>query len=141
MDDVATQAGIGKGTIYLHWKTREALFEAVLQREWIALVTDLAVAVRQDPGEALPHRMGRLYLLSVMNRPLMRAFFTADLDMLGKLVRSQRLRAVQLDCMRHDLFRLLAEHGVVRTDIPPEPLAYAYRTIIIGFFLVDPLWG
>jgi len=30
---VATGAEVGKGTIYLHWKTREALFWAVLQRE------------------------------------------------------------------------------------------------------------
>jgi AcrR family transcriptional regulator len=107
MDDVATQAGIGKGTIYLHWKTREALFEAVLQRELMALVTDLALAVRQDPAEALPHRMGRVYLLSVMHRPLMRALFTADLDMLGKLVRSARFHAARLDRMRHDFFAFL----------------------------------
>ncbi|WP_234322969.1 helix-turn-helix domain-containing protein, partial [Streptomyces sp. NRRL S-350] len=26
IDDVASRAGIGKGTVYLHWKTREALF-------------------------------------------------------------------------------------------------------------------
>jgi hypothetical protein len=33
---------------------------------------------------------------------------------------------------------LLAEVGVVRDDVPPHDLAYAFRTIIIGFFLVDP---
>jgi AcrR family transcriptional regulator len=26
IDDLAAGAGIGKSTIYLHWKTREALF-------------------------------------------------------------------------------------------------------------------
>lgn len=26
IDDVARRAGVGKGTVYLHWKTREALF-------------------------------------------------------------------------------------------------------------------
>ena len=30
VDDIARQAGVAKGTIYLHWKTREELFKAVL---------------------------------------------------------------------------------------------------------------
>src|SRR5262249_5935990 len=29
IDDVAAGAGIGKGTVYLHWKAREQLFSAV----------------------------------------------------------------------------------------------------------------
>jgi hypothetical protein len=33
---------------------------------------------------------------------------------------------------------LLAEVGVIRDDVPTHDLAYAFRTIIIGFFLVDP---
>src|SRR5215469_2386920 len=61
MDDVAAQAGIGKGTIYLHWKSREALFQAVLQRELAALLQQLDSAVEQDPHNALPHRLGRVY--------------------------------------------------------------------------------
>jgi AcrR family transcriptional regulator len=49
MDDVAAEAGIGKGTIYLHWKTREALFQAVLERDLAALIADLDTAVQRDP--------------------------------------------------------------------------------------------
>ena len=26
IDDIARQAGVGKGTVYLHWNTREELF-------------------------------------------------------------------------------------------------------------------
>ncbi len=32
IDDIARQAGVAKGTIYLHWKTREDLFMALLTR-------------------------------------------------------------------------------------------------------------
>ena len=27
IEDIAKQAGVAKGTVYLHWKTRDALFE------------------------------------------------------------------------------------------------------------------
>ncbi|HEY3710665.1 MAG TPA: helix-turn-helix domain-containing protein, partial [Amycolatopsis sp.] len=32
IDDVARRAGIGKGTVYLHWRTKDALFETLLTR-------------------------------------------------------------------------------------------------------------
>src|SRR5579884_3269032 len=37
IDDIAKQAGVAKGTIYLHWKTREELFLALLTREYISI--------------------------------------------------------------------------------------------------------
>jgi AcrR family transcriptional regulator len=140
MDDVADHVGIGKGTIYLHWKTREALFEAVLERELAALLRDLEAAVRRDPENALPHALGRLYFQSIMARPLLRAFFTLDLKLLGKLAHSQQMRTVPIDQMRVEYIRLLTEHGFVRPDLPPEDLAYAMRTIIVGFFLAEPVF-
>jgi hypothetical protein len=78
--------------------------------------------------------------LAIMQRPLLRAFFTLDLKLLGKLARSQRMRTTQIDQQRLDYIRLLVEHGFIRQDVPPEDLAYAMRTIIVGFFLADPVF-
>ena len=33
IDDVAREAGVGKGTIYLHWKDKNELFRAAIWRE------------------------------------------------------------------------------------------------------------
>lgn len=33
VDDIAREAGVAKGTIYLHWKMKEDLFGALIQRE------------------------------------------------------------------------------------------------------------
>ncbi len=41
IDDIAKQAGVAKGTIYLHWKTREDLFLALLTREDLKLAEDM----------------------------------------------------------------------------------------------------
>ena len=49
LDDVAKQAGVGPGTLYRHFPTREALLEAVYRTE----VENLAAAERKF-AEAMP---------------------------------------------------------------------------------------
>src|SRR5882757_439117 len=49
IDDVAAGAGIGKGTVYLHWKTREQMFSAVFAREVLYAMDELRQALRKDP--------------------------------------------------------------------------------------------
>ncbi len=51
LDAVARQAGVGIGTLYRHFPTREALFEAVYRREVEQLV-DLARDLASDPAPA-----------------------------------------------------------------------------------------
>jgi len=60
IEDVAKRAGIGKGTVYLHFSTRAALFVAVLIRESLAMVSrdidvlgDLAHEAAIEPLRAL----------------------------------------------------------------------------------------
>src|SRR5687768_10591843 len=56
MEDVAQQARVGTGTLYLHWKTKEALFETVLLRELVAIWASLGQRLEADPNDALLHR-------------------------------------------------------------------------------------
>src|SRR5689334_13073045 len=100
MDDVASESGVGKGTIYLHWKTREALFRAVLNREILALLGELIQAVHQDPRNALPDRLGSIYFEATMKRPLVRAVLQMDRDLLGNLIQHQRQRESRLSDLR-----------------------------------------
>src|SRR6202051_2559550 len=57
MEAVARRAGVGIGTLYRHFPTREALFEAVYRRE-VEQLSELAERLRADnvaPTEALRH--------------------------------------------------------------------------------------
>lgn len=49
LDAVAREAGVGIGTLYRHFPTREALFEAVYRRE-VDQLADLAVQLAQCPA-------------------------------------------------------------------------------------------
>ena len=48
--DVAERAGVGKGTVYLHWASKLELFGAVLVREGVAVGAGARWrALRSDP--------------------------------------------------------------------------------------------
>ncbi|MCX2732535.1 TetR/AcrR family transcriptional regulator [Saccharopolyspora sp. NFXS83] len=138
IDDVARQAHVGKGTVYLHWKTKVALFQSLLVRESIALVEDLRGGLRADPNEVRPHRLLRLAYLTTFRRPLALALVTGDVEMLGELRR--RSSGDQADdewmqAINERFFSVLAESGLLRTDVPD--LAYTLNAAALGFFLAD----
>ncbi len=51
MEDIARRAGVAKGTIYLRFKDKEALFEAIIREEISPLVNAAATAL--EPGESI----------------------------------------------------------------------------------------
>ena len=143
IDDIAKHAEIGKGTIYLHWKTREELFYAVILREFAVVVAeDFVAAVRRDPWNALLHRMTRAKFLAAMRRPLLRAVIVADLEVLGKLANGRGSAASsRLDVVGTDYLKLLIEAGLIRPELSLEELYYALGTTAGGFFLADAILG
>src|ERR1700730_6420719 len=54
VDEIARRAGVGAGTVYRHFPTKEALFQAVIQDRMQRLVDDgYALLESAGPGEAL----------------------------------------------------------------------------------------
>jgi len=137
VDDVATGADIGKGTIYLHWKSREELFTAVFGREVLQAVGELVRALRHDPQVCLLHRLARTYFLAIMNRPLLRGFILADADLLGKLAKPRGASEDRHRLMSRSYFQLLAEHGLLRPDMDVDAIAYAFQATFEGFLQAE----
>jgi AcrR family transcriptional regulator len=133
VEDVAVGADIGKGTIYLHWKTREALFTAIFEREVLQAIGELVGALRQDPQVCLLHRFARAYFLGIMHRPLLRGFVLGDPDLLGKLPKPGSARDDRHRLMSRAYLELLAEHGLLREDLDLEAIAYAFQATFEGF--------
>ncbi|MEC3976285.1 TetR/AcrR family transcriptional regulator [Amycolatopsis sp. H20-H5] len=133
IEDIARQAGIGKGTIYLHWRTKDALFEAMMLRESVILCEEIVAALREDPAEIRPHRFLRLAFMATSRRPVLLSMFTGDAEQLGKLreysVRGKDLLASEL------FFGLMIEHGLLRDDVPD--IRYAMQATSLGFYLLE----
>ncbi|WP_437826095.1 TetR/AcrR family transcriptional regulator [Sorangium sp. So ce1153] len=141
IDEVAKRAGIGKGTIYLHWKTREALFLAVLARDSVKMFDRFIEAMREDPAELLLHRVLRRTLLVQKDLPLLQAMLTRDTEVLGSLVADSTARPLQGQKLAsfREYIALLRSHGLLRTDMAADDQLYAINTLMFGFHLLDPL--
>jgi AcrR family transcriptional regulator len=138
--DIAKRAGIGKGTIYLHWTTREALFGTLFLREVVALWRALIERVRADPAEVRFHRVMRAMLLTAMSRPLARALFTGDRELLGKLAERGFARPPRaLTDTQSELLALLRDNGLLRADIDQPQQRYALRATVTGFLVTQAL--
>src|SRR5579871_2597801 len=59
LDEIATQAGVGPGTLYRHFPTRDALIEAVYRNE----VEELAAAAGDFAGRMPPVEALRAWML------------------------------------------------------------------------------
>ncbi|MBO0795802.1 MAG: TetR/AcrR family transcriptional regulator [Ktedonobacteraceae bacterium] len=139
IEDIARQAGVGTGTVYLHWKTRDALFETLMLREAVTVWRELLERIRSAPEEVLVHRVMRSMLLIVMRRPLARALFTGDSELLGKFSRSSTALQTQRIAPSQEFFTTLRDLGLLRSDRDLPAQMYAFTATVTGFCLADPM--
>lgn len=132
IEDIAQLAGIGKGTVYLHWRTKQQLFEAVLLRESISYVEELLDGLRRDPAMLLPHRFVSESFLMVGDRSVLRALSEGYLQQgrhrfADAFLHSQELLASER------FYGLMIRHGLLRDDVPN--LSYTLSAMMMGFHL------
>jgi AcrR family transcriptional regulator len=140
IDELARRAGVGKGTIYLHWRSREQVFHAVSTREAGAMADAIVQAIRDDPAEVALHRYLRRLFVEAMNRPVLRALYTRDADTLGAFLAAahhHRLEESKLGVNR-DYLGVLAAESMLRPDLQLKDLDYTLPTIVFGFFAAEP---
>jgi AcrR family transcriptional regulator len=135
IDDVAARAGVGKGTIYLHWRTREALFWAVLQREALGLLERLTADLAADPELALPQRLIPRIFLELDGRPLVRARLMSDREVLGSLTADEAVAAAQKEMTgQPDYLQLVSAQGLLRPGLSAGAAGHVLNCVIHGFF-------
>jgi AcrR family transcriptional regulator len=140
IDDIAKQAGVAKGTIYLHWKTREDLFQALLIREDLKLVEDMKQRIASDPEGATLRGFVKQTTIALMKNPLMKALFLNDTDMLGEITSREYSSATYPQRLENykAFLEFLRSHGLVSTDIGIREQTYIFTAVWIGFLLADP---
>ena len=129
LEAVAREAGVGIGTLYRHFPTREALFEAVYRRE-VDQLGDLAERLAQEaaPVEALRQWLHANVRLVATKRGMVEALQIAS--------GSSELRAYSFGRLTKGLALLLAR-GVEAGDVRPDITAEDLLRTVVGIFYVD----
>ena len=140
IDDIAKRAGVAKGTIYLHWKTREELFQAVLLREDVKLAEEIKQRMDSDPEGSTLHGMIKHATLAAMKNPLWKAVLLRDTNVLGELTRKEfgTPLAEERTSAFVSILQFLREQGTIRSDMSINAQIHLLSAISMGFMLVEP---
>ncbi|GGY90329.1 TetR/AcrR family transcriptional regulator [Streptomyces poonensis] len=137
IDEIARRARIGKGTVYLHWKTKQVLFTELLRHEFGEVIGAVAESVEKDVVIALPGRLVREVFRQQSRRPLARAIHTGDTDVLGALAAPASGRSVAQELGFHDLLARLVDvwrsHGLVTRTMPAADQIHTIDAVLAGF--------
>src|SRR5882757_6529048 len=139
IDDIAKRAGVAKGTIYLHFKDKESMFEELVRTAIVPLLSRLTAppspgGTVRDAVEKLAEtfireiattRRGDIIRLIVSEGPR----FPAIADFYYREVVSRGLGAM----------RALIELGIARGEIPQTHLA-RFPQIVIAPAMVAVIW-
>ena len=122
LDDIAKQAGVGAGTLYRHFPTRDALIEAVYRSE----VEKLAAAARQLAEERSPIEALRAWMLLFVDHIAAKQIIAPALNTVvggpSKLYESSRgLIQGAIDA----LVKRAIKSGKIRKDLNPFDLLRA----------------
>lgn len=140
IDDVAARAGTSKGTVYLYFDTKEALFEAVVREAFLSVLDRAAVAAR-DPAatcaDLLRELMATIYreLVNTERREILRLLI-AEAPRFPKLVEFYHREAIGRG---KAILRSIVVRGVSTGEFAGGPVA-EHPELIIGPAIMTAIW-
>ena len=122
LDDVAKQAGVGAGTLYRHFPTREALLEAVYRTE----VEKLAAAERRFSESMTPIEALRAWMLLFVDYIATKKIIAPALNtVVGGPSKLFEVTGAQVKGAIHALVNRAIKTGDIRADLDPVDLLRA----------------
>jgi TetR/AcrR family acrAB operon transcriptional repressor len=138
MDDIAREAGVSKGALYLVWSSKEELFDALFEHEMKKLLLDLRRRVKEDPGDGSIAALYGHTLSAMQNSPLISALYTRDGRVLGDFIhRQDPERYTRRLLMSKESIAAMQAAGLLRGDISAEVMGYLFSLIALGLLSIS----
>lgn len=134
VSDIATEAGISKGAIYLHFKSKDDLFEALLIREMQAYSSAWFERLEADPKGGTIGGMYKTTLYALNTSPFMTALFKRDSRVLGSYLHKPDnfFRKQQEYNTRFLFVKMMQDASVMRKDIDANVVAHIMDMLAYG---------
>jgi AcrR family transcriptional regulator len=139
--DIAEEAGVSRRTVYLYFKSKEELFEALLYREYMNYSHAWLERIEADPRGGTIGGCYRALFHTVNSRPLVAALMRRDQRVLGNYLRKRNNLFARMvtGVNTPDFFRALQAAGAIRQDIDAAVIIHilemlSYGQLTIGDF-------
>jgi AcrR family transcriptional regulator len=118
IDEIARRAGVGPGTIYRHFPTKEALFAAVIDDRVRSIVGTSKALLAADPGTALFEFLREMVRAAAVDHGLADALvgYGVDIDAAAPGAEAAFLGVLE------ELLSAAQRAGTVRPDVGPAEL-------------------
>jgi AcrR family transcriptional regulator len=138
VQDVAEHAGIGKGTVYKYWNSKEDIIDDVLVREFDRVHDQFSAHLSRDRRLASLHATSCVLYQLVMANPVLRAYNTQDARVLGTHVAAQATPdALGISLVsvlaRQRYLELLRDNGLILEAVCSQEGQQSIEAVISGF--------
>jgi TetR/AcrR family acrAB operon transcriptional repressor len=134
MSDIAEEAGMSRRTVYLYFKGKEELFEALLYREYMQYAQTWLEYLEADPRGGTLGGYFRATMRAVNSRPLIASMMRRDRRIVGSYLRKRDNIFTQMvsEVNTPGFFQGLQAAGTIRQDIDPAVILHIVEMISYG---------
>jgi AcrR family transcriptional regulator len=140
VEDITVAAGVSKGSLYLEFRNKDELFEALVRHEFRAYLADASERIAADPEGG---RLSRIYhhcIEELLRRDFLRALYTQDDAVLAGILRQRGPRRYRSRVLLGaDFIGRMQQAGLIRTDAAPEALSHTLSVLMVGPLLAEPI--
>lgn len=138
VSDIAREAGVSKGAIYLHFESKDALFEGLLIRELMTYQKNWLALIEADPKGGTIGGMYKNVLYALNSSAFMSAMFRQDTRVLGSYLRKpDNFFRKQDQSGRYRFVKMMQEAGAIRQDADPKVTAHIMNMLAYGLVGLD----
>lgn len=138
IDDIARDAGVSKGAVYLHWAGKVELLDDLLVHEMRRTLADFWSRVQADPMGGQIGPMYRHAVLAMQANLLVCALYTQESRVLGEYMQRRGAeRYTRRFLFGQDMIRQMQAAGLIRSELDPELVAYLMSVIAYGFIGIE----
>ena len=139
IDEIAYAAKLGKGTIYLHWRSKDDLFQALFYKISAEIVNQLLLAVQTDISILQFDKFISTIYRICHEKELIVALFTRDNKLLGRFLDyrgSSESQMMKLNSLKNSL-HMYRQNKLIKDNLSIEAQAHAINMLLIAIFTYD----
>ena len=141
VSDIARTAGVSKGAIYLHFDSKDTLFEALLQRELKRYRQAWIEQIQAHPDGGTMAGIYKSVLYALQRNAFMLAIFKQDTHVLGSYLRKSgtAFQSQRRTSIRAEFLEMMQQAGAIKADVDTRIYAHIMNMLAYGLVSMDQI--